>query len=102
MKKPTKRPSFSTEKLLIKLQRLRRYTFVAFIVLVLGSYGFVLTRITSLSNLQPSDSDINSQVQAARVPKIDDTVLNQLKSLQDNSVNVKSLFDQARKNPFDQ
>lgn len=80
---------------------LRRYSFVAFIILVSLLYGFVLFRINSLTNAQPSSSDVEAQTQAsAQVPHIDQAVVQHLKSLQDNSVSVQTLFDQARSNPF--
>lgn len=88
------------EKLNTRFRAARRYSFVAFLLVVVCIYGFVLLRITNLSNVEPSDDAVNSQVNAASVPKIDQSVVNQLKSLQDNSVNVQSLFEQARTSPF--
>jgi hypothetical protein len=97
-------PKISTklelDKLFSRLQQARKYSFIMFIVFVASVYGFVLFRINSLSSVQPSDESISSQVQAAQVPKIDQNVVAQLKSLQDNSVNVQSLFDKARTSPF--
>ena len=98
--RPKISPKFNIEKASAGLQNIRRYSFIIFIVLVAGIYGFVLLRINSLSNIQPSDDAVNSQVQAAQIPKIDKAVVKQLKALQDNSVNVQSLFDQARTSPF--
>jgi hypothetical protein len=63
-------------------------------------YGFLLLRISDLANMQPSQDSVTSQVKAARLPHIDPAVVKQLHSLQDNSVNVQSLFDQVRNNPF--
>jgi hypothetical protein len=60
----------------------------------------VLLRINTLGSTQPSSDAVTSQVQAARIPHIDQSVVRQLQSLQDNSVSVKSLFNQARANPF--
>ena len=88
------------EKLNAHFRSARRYSFVAFLLVVVSIYGFVLLRITSLSNIEPSDDAVSSQVNAASIPKIDQSVVNQLKSLQDNSVNVQSLFEQARTSPF--
>jgi hypothetical protein len=89
-----------TEKAVVILQRVRRYSFALFLVFVALIYGFVLLRINTLSNVQPSSDAVTSQVQAARIPHIDKSVVQQLQSLQDNSVSVKSLFNQARANPF--
>ena len=98
------KPTFSTqdisEKTAIVLQRVSRYSFVLFLVFVALIYGFVILRINDLGNTQPTDNAVSSQVQAAQIPHIDQAVINQLQSLQDNSVSVKSLFNQARANPF--
>ncbi len=77
-----------------------RYAVVLFFVLVAGVYGFVILQINLLSSAQPSQSDIDAQVTATPVPRIDPKVAGQLEQLKDNSVNVQALFDQARQNPF--
>jgi hypothetical protein len=78
----------------------KRYALAGFIVFVLLIYGIVLLRIQSLNNQQPKPDQVSGQVKAARIPHIDQAVVQQLQSLQDNSVNVQALFDQARNNPF--
>lgn len=98
--KPKLQLAALTEKGGTVLQKARRYTLVMFMVFVIGIYGFVLFRINTLSNAQPSADAVNSQVKAARIPHIDPSVVSKLQSLQDNSVSVKSLFNQARDNPF--
>ena len=82
------------------LKQARRYSLVLFLAFVLLIYGFIFLRINSLSNIQPSNDAVSSQVKAARIPHIEQSVVDQLQSLQDNSVSVQSLFDQARSNPF--
>jgi hypothetical protein len=82
------------------LAALSRYAVILFFVLVAGVYGFVVLRINSLSNAQPSDSDVAAQSTATPVPRIDPKVAQQLQDLEDNSVNVQTLFEQARNNPF--
>jgi hypothetical protein len=82
------------------LQVVRRYGLVIFIVFVASLYGFLMYRISTLGSTQPSADAVSSQVQAARIPHIDQSVVNQLQSLQNNSVNVQALFNQARSNPF--
>jgi hypothetical protein len=88
------------DKLSDRAQQLRQYSVLAFLVVVAGIYGFVLFRINTLSSAQPTPDAVSSQVKAAQIPHIDPTVVKQLQSLQDNSVNVQTLFDQARSNPF--
>lgn len=93
----------STPSLKGKLQRLtalRRYSLPAFILFVALVYGFVLMRFNSMRTIEPSETAVTSQVKAAKVPHIDQAVLQQLQSLQDNSVSVQALFNEARSNPF--
>lgn len=79
---------------------LSRYGVVLFFILIAGVYGFVVLRINLLSNIQPSQSDIDAQTTSTSVPRIDPKVAEQLEKLEDNSVNVQTLFDEARNNPF--
>ncbi|MEK7599665.1 MAG: hypothetical protein AAB462_01350 [Patescibacteria group bacterium] len=87
-------------KLLETVQQLKGYSVIAFIALIVILYGFVLFRISVLNSTEPSENAISKHVQATKVLHIDQTVVDQLQSLQDNSVSVKSLFNEARGNPF--
>ena len=79
------------------LAKFQRYAVVLFLLLVACVYGLLVFRINSLQNTQPTNS---AQVTTVATPHIDPKVVDQLQQLQDNSVSVKSLFDQARSNPF--
>jgi hypothetical protein len=82
------------------LRSVRRFSLPLFIGFVAILYGFVLLRINTLGNVQPSPESVTSQVKAAGVPHIDESVVQQLESLHNNSVNVQALFNDARNNPF--
>lgn len=82
------------------LPKLQAYSFVTFLLFAALIYGFVLLKINNLRSAEPSDTDVSTQVQAAQIPHIDQNVVKQLESLQDNSVSVQTLFNQARSNPF--
>jgi len=77
-----------------------RYTIILFFLLLVAVYGFVLLKINSLSNAQPNNSAVSSQAQTVAIPHIDPNVVKQIQNLQDNSVSVQALFNQARTNPF--
>jgi hypothetical protein len=100
MKKPTLNKQLLIDKAADLIRLFKRYGFPIFLVFVGLIYGFVLLRVNILSNTQPSDAAVSSQVKAAAIPNIDQDVISQLQSLQDNSVSVKALFNQARSNPF--
>lgn len=97
-----KKPNFKEylDKLVTKLEGLQRYSVVLFIVFISLLYGFVLFQIKALNDTQPTADAIAAQVKAAQVPHIDEAAIKQLQSLQDNSVNVQTLFNEARSNPF--
>src|SRR5580700_462377 len=73
-----------------------RYAIILFLLLLAAVYGFVLLQISSLSNAEPSSSAVSSQAQTVAIPHIDPTVVQQIQNLQDNSVSVQALFNQAR------
>ena len=83
-----------------KLQGLRRYSLIIFIVFVATLYGFLFFRITTLTNTQPTQDAVNNQIKAAQLPYIDKSLVDKINALQNNNVNVKTLFDQARSSPF--
>lgn len=101
-----KKESLDTKQLIPKAlgyaQKIRPYSFVLFLIIVACLYGLVVTKINALVSAQPNDDAISGQVKAAKVPHFDQTVIKQLQSLQDNSVSVQALFDEARSNPFNQ
>ena len=80
--------------------KLHRYNLLMFIAFLAILYGFLLFRVNSLSNTEPSSTEVSKQFKPGQVLRIDPTVVKQLESLQDNSVSVQALFDEARSNPF--
>jgi hypothetical protein len=74
------------------------YRVFIFFLLVTGVYGYIIWRINTFSNTPASTSEKSSQTVAQ--PRIDAATVQKIKSLQDNSVRVQSLFDEARQNPF--
>ena len=96
----------SSEKPNIKLQLLHavravhRYSVVIFLLFLIGIYGFLAWRVVTLDKTEPDPADISAQLKTASVPHIDADVVAKIQALQDNSVSVQSLFDEARQNPF--
>jgi hypothetical protein len=82
------------------LTRYEQYKLLGFLIFVAIIYGFVWMQINNYNNAGPSSTQVSSQVQAAQIPHINQTVISQLQSLQDNSVSVQALFNQERNNPF--
>lgn len=82
------------------LKHLIRYRIIIFIVLIMSTYSLLVFRINVLTNKQPDDSTVTTQLQAVNPPKLDPNIITKILQLQDNSVEVKALFNQARENPF--
>lgn len=89
-------------KLLPVFNTLRRYSAILFIIMLVSVYGFLMFRINSLTNTEPSDETIAEKLQTVKRPKIDQSAVDKINELQGQNVEVKSLFDEARKNPFNE
>lgn len=76
------------------------YAVIWFLLLLTAVYGFVAMQILAANNAQPADDSVQSQIKSTASPHIDQKVVDKLLSLQDHSVNVKTLFEEARNNPF--
>jgi hypothetical protein len=81
------------------LGKFLRYRSIIFVIFVGIIYAYVLIEINSLSNVEPNPADISSS-ETVTIPKLDQSTLSKIESLQDNSVKVKTLFNQARVSPF--
>lgn len=79
-------------------KKLGAYRVIIFFLAVACLYGFILWRINTYSNTPPSQSEESAA--SSTQPHIDPTVVQKILNLQDNSVNVQALFNQARDNPF--
>lgn len=82
------------------LGKVGKYAVVLFILLLAIVYGFLIMRINSMQSAPPSSVSGTQNVTTVATPRIDPKIVQQLQQLQDNSVSVKTLFDQARSNPF--
>jgi hypothetical protein len=84
----------------IYAQKVSKYKAYIAGLLLLLIYGYLFWHITSLNSAQPSQSSITQQANPLATARIDQQVVNQLQSLSNNNVNVQTLFDQSRNNPF--
>lgn len=80
-------------------RQIMQYRVVIFLAVVALVYGFVVWRVNALVHVEPTSSQVASELNSTS-PKIDQATVDKIKQLQDNSVNVQALFDQARQNPF--
>jgi hypothetical protein len=94
----------SFDKLLPKLQPyiafVRKYAMFLFIVALLGVYGFLVQRIGHFIQDEPAQSAIDSKLKPVNQLKIDQDAIKKITDLESQNVEVKSLFEQVRQNPF--
>jgi Na+/melibiose symporter-like transporter len=83
------------------LQATQKYLGFVAVIAVLLIYGFIMLRISTLSNIEPTDEAVNEKVGTVKRLKIDEATIKKIEQLHDQNVNVQSLFDSARDNPFE-
>lgn len=81
-----------------KLQPIKPFFGLLFGLIVVVMCGYLLFQVSQASSA-PAASD--TAVTVRKSPRIDESLVKRLESLEDNSVSVKSLFNDARTNPFD-
>ena len=82
------------------LAKVGAYKAFIFFLIVAGVYGYIVLRINTLSNIAPNQSEVTAQRTAQ--PRINPSTIAKIQSLQDNSVSVQTIFQQARDNPFNE
>ena len=87
-------------KIFRRLQRFSRYGHIIFVVSALVAYSFLVWRINVLNQAKPSQDDLLEGLTTLRLPKIDEATIEKLEQLEDNSVEIRTLFQHARENPF--
>ena len=87
------------DRLRVVPNRLVRFRVPLFILAILLMYGFIVWRAADLTNAEPDPKDVAAQTNSLN-PHIDQATLGKIQDLQDNSVSARSLFNQARQNPF--
>ena len=98
-KKKLKLSSFTSKLIALKNVFVKNLSII-FIVLSIGMYSFLVFRINSLLSLEPNKDSLKEKLQTVQRPKIDQLSVTKIQQLQDNSVDVRTLFKDARDNPF--
>lgn len=76
---------------------LYKHRIVIFVVAFFVSYGFLITRISSYTQQEPAASTTE---QAIKRLTIDKESIEKIEDLEDQNVQVRALFKDARQNPF--
>ena len=79
---------------------LNSYKIFIFFIIVAFLYSYIIWRINVYAVASPTESEKTAATEHTKVPKINESIVLKMKNLKDNSVNVQTLFDSARNNPF--
>jgi hypothetical protein len=78
----------------------KKYAAFLFIVTFLGIYVYQVNHIGHLIEDEPPQSAVDDKLKPVSQLKIDENSIKQITDLESHNIEVKTLFDQARQNPF--
>lgn len=84
----------------ILLRKVQRYSVLIFILGMVVLYSFLIFSIGQASQTEPTEEAVAEQLKTVKRLKIDQQSIDKIQQLKDQSVSVKSLFESARDNPF--
>lgn len=76
---------------------LHKHRVIIFVIGFVGCYGFLVTRISTYTQLEPGSETSEKAIQRLT---IDEESIKKIQDLEDQNVEVRALFEDARKNPF--
>lgn len=92
------------EKLLPKIQPLlllfKKYGSFVVVIAFLGLYVYLVQYIGGLIQDEPSQATVDSTIKPVNRLKIDQDAVQKMTELESQNIEIQSLFDQARQNPF--
>lgn len=93
-----------SQQLTEKLQSVKRLTLrfapILFIVIVLSIYGFLILYVNNLTAVSVDDDEVIEMLEVTTRPQIDQQAVEAIEELQDQNIQIESLFEEARDNPF--
>lgn len=78
----------------------KRYVKFMFFIGMLFIAIFLVYRINQFNSLEPSEDAVSEKLQTVQRPRLDPAALETIKQLETQNIEVQSIFDQARNNPF--
>lgn len=78
----------------------KKYGLIIFIITGLLISSYLILSINNLLNKEPSEASIAEKSKLNQATKIDESAVNTIKDLRSANVEVKTLFEQSRDNPF--
>lgn len=92
--------TYLTEKISILVTTIKRFRFIFAFVIFSIMYSHILIRVNTINGEQPSEKKIQDQTMTAPRTQVDPKLVQKIISLEEQNVQIKTLFNQARNNPF--
>ncbi|MEI6237132.1 MAG: hypothetical protein WCP03_00845 [Candidatus Saccharibacteria bacterium] len=93
------------ETIISKLQPVKifivRYAVIIFIIATAGIFGFMTLQISRYSNAEPTSDQIEEKKNSLKKVKLNDKAVEKIQELEDKNINIESLFNNGRDNPFE-
>lgn len=88
-------------KLSIVKDFIARFAVIVFILFVALVFGFLTLNIANYANHEPTEEQIEERLSSLRRVSLDEEAVQKIQELQDQNINLESLFDNGRDNPFE-
>lgn len=88
----------SQARKLLKLEA--RHAAFLVIMIILTVYLVTVWRIGQLATAEPSAADQAAAQTTGKLLRVDEEAIKQIQELEHRNINIQSLFNEARKNPF--
>lgn len=82
------------------IEKAKNYMVFSFIIFVLILIGFLVFQVNQYSRREPTALEVTEKLQTIPRPRVDEAVVKRIQQLRDQNVQVKTLFKEARNNPF--
>jgi hypothetical protein len=82
------------------ISKVKRFMVPIFLLFVLGVNGFLIYRINQYSSQEPSQEQVLELQSTIKRIVIDEESIDKILKLEERNIAVKSLFKEARDNPF--
>jgi Tfp pilus assembly protein PilO len=78
-----------------------KHAVIIFVLSTVTIFGYMTFTISKLANLDPTDTQIDERKASLKQIKLNDNAIEKIESLEDQNINIESLFNNGRANPFE-
>lgn len=92
--------TYLLDKLATTTAFVKRFRFLLVFLVFSAMFGYVIMQVNAVTSREPSETEISKKATAAPRTKVDEQLVEEITSLEEQNVQVKTIFNDARKNPF--